>query len=32
MNFLGKVQEFIDPTPIEDKYTQLLNRAYTEIF
>ena len=32
MNFLGKVQEFIDPTAIEDKYTQLLNRAYTEIF
>ena len=29
---LGKIQEFIDPTPIEDKYTQLLNRAYTEIF
>lgn len=32
MNLLGKIQEFIDPTPIEDKYTQLLNRAYTEIF
>ncbi len=29
---LGKVREFLDPTPIEDKYTQLLKRAYTEIF
>jgi len=28
---IGKVQEFIDPTPIEDKYKNLLQRVHEEI-
>ena len=31
MSLLGKVQEFINPTPIEDKYQELLRRAHEEI-
>ena len=31
MNLFGKVQEFIDPTPIEDKYKELLRRTHEEI-
>lgn len=31
MSLYGKVQEFIHPAPIEDKYKELLRRAYEEI-
>ena len=31
MNLFGKVQEFIHPTPIEDKYKELLQRVHEEI-
>ena len=31
MSLLGKVQELINPTPIEDKYQELLRRAHEEI-
>ena len=31
MDLFGKVQEFIQPTPIEDKYKELLRRAHEEI-
>lgn len=31
MSLYGKVQEFIHPTPIEDKYKELLRRTHEEI-
>ena len=31
MDLFGKVQEFIQPTPIEDKYKELLRRTHEEI-
>ena len=31
MGLSGKMREFVHPTPIEDKYKELLRRAYEEI-
>lgn len=31
MDLFGQVKEFINPTPIEDKYKELLRRAHEEI-